>query len=142
MPVSSRNACRRLQRTDYVVNNYTELVAAGITLEDVMSFAYWVNEAGSFRLNDIVNVIAQDGSFEARLRVIRLAPGFIEFRILNEWRPTLQDSGSGRFELGWAGPKGKWFVREVATGKKLAEGLEKPAAIAELARLDAAREAA
>jgi hypothetical protein len=142
MAVSFRNACRRLQRTDFVVNNYTEVTPAGMTLEDAMTYAYWINEAGALRLNDIVNLIAADGAFDATLRVIRLAPGFIEFRVLNEWRPPIQEAGSGRLELGWAGPKGKWFVREVATGKKIVEGLEKGAAVAELSRLDNIKDAA
>jgi hypothetical protein len=142
MAVSFRNACRRLQRTDFVVNSYTEMVPAGVTLEDAMSYQYWINEARTFRLNDVVNVIATDGAYDATLRVIRLAPGFIEFRILSEWRPPLQEAGSGRLELGWAGPKGKWFVREVATGKRIVEGLEKPAAVAELNRLDGVKDAA
>ena len=141
MPMHSRYACQRLVRQNTAYTTFVEFVDPNVTLEDVMTAPYWVNVIGGFRLNDVVHAIAMDGSYEATMRIIRLGPGFIDFRVLLEWRPPV-DEASGKYELGWAGPKSKWFVREVATGKKIAEGLDKPGAAAELNRLDGLKAAA
>jgi hypothetical protein len=45
-------------------------VKPGTTIEMVLDPDYWVHGGGVLKVNDLIEVIAQDGSFELELRVV------------------------------------------------------------------------
>src|SRR4051812_41107858 len=69
-------------------SHYFEEIPAGHTLEQVMTYAYWVHVAPRLQINDMVEVVAMDGSYEATMRVLMLdlAAGQIKFRLLSKWQ--------------------------------------------------------
>lgn len=132
----------RLSLESFLCNRYVEIADPGVALEDVMSFGYWAHVHPQLRIHDLIEIIAADGSFEADLRVIRKGPGFLQFRLIREWRPEIVEAKAGRFEAVWSGPAQRWCVRSVDSGEKIMTGLDKAAALSECTRLESAPEAA
>lgn len=60
-------------------------VPTGLTLEDLMNPAAW-KHATSFGQGDLVEVVADDGSFDAQLRVVASGQGFCVMRQLFAWK--------------------------------------------------------
>jgi len=69
--------------------------------------------------------------------VTRRAPGMIDFRVLRQWQNEPSDPSGELYAARWLGPHSKWCVVEIATGKKLHEGMDKKAAMLEARRLEA-----
>ena len=113
---------------------YFFMAAPGTAIEDILTREFWQHVETQLRINDVIDVVAADGSFDVTLRLIRKAPGFLGWRIIRDWRAEIVEASDGKFAVKWMGPVVKWCVVESATGKKVVEGLDKAAATAELQR--------
>ena len=137
----------RLKRAEFERNVYFEVVPPGTTIEDVMSGDFWVHVRKTIRVNDVIEAVAADGSFDADLRVvsINLASGAMAFRVLRNvtGKPSavVKPQGAERFKVQHV-RFGQYAILELKTGAKVADGLDKEAAVAEKARLEAERQAA
>lgn len=137
-------------RVEQARTHYFFPIPAGTPLSMVLSSDYWVHLRGKFRLYDVIEVVAEDGSFEATARIVSLnkMTGVIVFRVLSQWQPSetpvpLTETKAMRFKAAWIVGNRSWSVQEIQTGKYVAEGLaDKPAAEAEAVRLDQERKAA
>ena len=143
----SANQPYNLRRTELIYNRYTEISAPGETLESVMNADKWINVRKQFRINDVIEVIAADGSFEADIRVIAInqMSGAIKFRVIRHVAGEPVKAGSAmttdRYEIKHAG-FGRWRVHERETGAVVADGLDKEGAEAAKAEAELSRKAA
>ena len=125
----------KLNLNDFQLSRYFEVVPPGVVLEDVLASSFWAHVAQKLRLHDQITVVAADGSFDVELRVIRKAPGFLQFRTIRLWTAEALDvPGDKQFTAAWAGPALKWVVKG-GDGERLASGLDRAAAMAECRRL-------
>ena len=132
----------RLKRAEFESQHYVEIIPAGIPFSEVMSTQFWSHVETRLRVYDIVEVIAEDGSFDADMRLVRKAPGRLEWRVLRNVsgapvEGVVKPGKPARHELKWGGPRAKWTVKDKRTGKTLVEGYDKAEAQAELERLEA-----
>jgi hypothetical protein len=126
-------------------------VPPGTTKEMVLEADFWVHLGQTLKVDDRIEVVAQDGSFDLDLRVIAVDPrGFwAQMRLLREWpakgeaRPkaevaakTWPDAEGYRVE--WGGPVHKWRIIDRA-GQVVAKG--HPAEPEAVAALDAIKRA-
>ncbi len=116
---------------------YFWMATTGTVIEDILTREFWQHVENQLRLNDVIDVVAADGSFDVAIRLIRKAPGFLGWRVIRDWRAEIVEVSDGKFAVKWMGPAAKWCIVDTATGKKLAEGLDKAAATAELQRRSA-----
>ena len=137
----------RLKRAEFERNVYVEVVPPGVTLEDVMQGDYWVHVRKSIRVNDIIEVMAADGAFDAEIRVLSInqLSGAMTFRVLRSFvgKPgAIAKPQSGeRFEVKHD-KFGRYKIFERKTGAVVADGLDKAGAEAERLRLEDERQAA
>jgi len=137
----------RLTFADYGRNRYFEVIPPGVTLDEVMTGDYWVHVRKRLRVNDVMEVVAADGSFDADLRILSInqASGDIRFRVLRNVAGTPADAAkpvpAERYEAKHK-RLGQWHIIEKATGAVVVDGLSKDEAVAEKARLEDVRKAA
>lgn len=126
---------------------YNEMVPAGTPLSAVMTRDYWLHVHNQMRPLDIVNCVAEDGTFDVTLRLLFKTPTEMKFRLIREAKidkaePITRDEATDRFRVVSGGRAGGWRVQERSTGQIVADGLDKAAAEAEKARLETERKAA
>jgi hypothetical protein len=68
--------------------NFLHEVPHGVTFDQVRENAYWANAWKRFQGKEMstVDFIAEDGSWEAQVRIVRVTEGKVEFRVLHEWK--------------------------------------------------------
>ena len=82
---------------------------------DVTDPAFWVHQ-NRIQANDILEIMAEDGSFEARARVLLTGPrggGFAVLRILQEWhapKTAAQTEATGVATIGFSPIEGAWLL--------------------------------
>lgn len=89
-------------------------VPHGIALEEVMAPSWWQHHVAMLKVNDRLEVVAEDGSFWVELGVVDKGIGFIKMRLL--WKaPEYQENKSvdqahlqGVF-VKWGG-RAKWRI--------------------------------
>ena len=105
-------------------------VLPGTTREMVLEPDYWVHLGGVLKMDDRIEIVAQDGSFDLDLRVIAIDPrGFwVQTRVLREWparseakaavakekeiaaaHPRTWPDAEG-YRVEWGGPVHKWRI--------------------------------
>lgn len=122
---------------------YNEVVPAGIPLSAVMSRDYWVHVQTRLSPLDVINCVAEDGSFDVSIRLLSKTPVAMKFRLIreaaiDEATPISRGDKPSRYRVSSGGRAGGWRVQEIATGQLVAEGLDKESAEAEHARLEMA----
>ena len=114
------------------------------TVEDVLSAKFFsqLNNPNALRVMDIIHATAADHSWDVEARLTMKKAGEMKFSILRLTKseaviaPLVE---SKEFKVQHYGP-GRFRVVENITGKIVAEGLDREAAEAECARLDATRD--
>jgi hypothetical protein len=82
---------------------------------DVTDPAFWVHQ-NRIQVNDILEIMAEDGSFEARARVLQTGPrggGFAVLRILSEFhapKAAAQTEATGIATIGFSPVEGAWLL--------------------------------
>jgi len=144
---TAKNLPLRLKRTEFESNSYFEVIAPGVTLEEVMSGDFWVHVRNNFRVHDVIVAVAADGAFDAELRITSLnkVSGDIRFRLLSNVKgqagAVVKSQPAERFEIKHRGA-GRFAIVERKTGDIAADGLDKDTAAAEKAKMEAERQAA
>lgn len=146
LPMSDLNTYVAAQKSTH----YLFIVPTGVPLSAVMHADYWVHVRRRMKEYDIIEVVSQDGTYEARFRItfINHITGMMKFRLLSEWHPEGQaepivPAANSRFEAKWIVGKRSFCVYEKVTGNMVAEGFSsKEEAEAEALRLDGERKAA
>jgi hypothetical protein len=64
----------RTQLAEFARASYFFSAAPGVTPEHVVDPDFWVNWAGTLKINDRIEVVAADGSFDMEVRVVALDP--------------------------------------------------------------------
>lgn len=77
----------RFKNVENVSCTYQAVVPAGVTLKDVLEPSFWAHAATEidrrFR-NHRIEVIAEDGSFDVDLRVLKVGERMVSVRLLRE----------------------------------------------------------
>lgn len=124
---------------------YNEIVPHGTPMSAVLSREYWVHVENYLRPFDLISCVAEDGSFDIDIRLIRKTPTEMVFRLVRE--AQIDGSAIGARDIPNAryivqppvrGKPGMWAVRERSTGNVVADGLDKDTAEAERMKLEAA----
>lgn len=128
----------RLKRAEELRTIYREEPKAGVSLDELMTAAYWVNVVDRLRVFDRVEVVAQDGSYFAEIELVMKKPGEMKWRVW--WQETaapvpIAQPVAADFFAQPAG-RGTFRVVQKSTGKMIAEGLDKASADAEAERLN------
>lgn len=104
----------RFQPSDFLIGRYTAKVPAGTTLEEVLHPQYFENHLSRMRSLMEITVISDDGSLDARLRVLTITKTTAKLRVLDVYsgeEPAVQQRvDSGDVVAGWGGPNHKWRV--------------------------------
>lgn len=148
----ARNEPQRLLRSEYQLTRYFHIAAPGVSLEQVMASTYWVHVRNQFRANDIVEVRAADGAYDAEIRLLSItADGNMKFCVLHYWQEQVAASRQPVAPIKMASVdhytihhKGfaKYELIEKETGIIVADGLDKATAEEQKTKLEAARAAA
>jgi hypothetical protein len=75
-------------------NNLQHIAPAGVTFEQVSDPKYWQHVAALLKRRDIVEVLADDNSFEARFRVLNADKGNLTLRSIG--KVTAIDTAPGK----------------------------------------------
>ena len=69
-------------------------VPAGIGLAEATSPAYWRNawKVLEHRILSTIDLVAEDGEWEASVRVLQATPTVMKFRVLSQWQPDAKDA--------------------------------------------------
>jgi hypothetical protein len=103
---------------DYMRSAYHVKAPYGTTIEDVLRPTFWSFHVSLLKPGDLVDVVAEDNSFDVTLRVVDKAIGKVVMRELRRWtgeakaQPGAEpDSGNVTpgFTVSFA-PKTKWRV--------------------------------
>jgi hypothetical protein len=101
-------------------------VLPGTTREMVLDPDYWVHLGSTLKVDDRIEVVAQDGTFDLDLRVVAVDPRgyWVQTRLLREWvetpgakkeaAPKTWPDAEG-YRIEWAGPVHKWRIIDRAT---------------------------
>lgn len=81
LPASVRPEDAPYRRAHYFV-----AIPHGLTLDDVRKPIFWAHHAANMALNAIVEIVAEDGTFDAEFRIIGKGVGLIELRPLRVWQ--------------------------------------------------------
>ena len=142
-----------MRRAMHEISHWFLRATVGVTPADVMSPDYWAHLAGKMKVDDRIEVVAQDGSFDADLRVIAVDSRMLwaQVRVLRGWpealwaplaveeKPELLDAKDYKYEF--AGPHKFRIIN--ATGDVVETHIPtKEAAIARIAELRAEKLAA
>lgn len=136
----------KLERAEFCRTPYFHMVTEGIPLSEVLKGDYWIHVRKHFKPNDTIEILAEDGAYDAVVRVlsINLMSGAMTFRALRYVEGNLVPVvrvASDRFEVKSRG-SGKYSIFELKTGAEVVKGITKDEAVAEKARLEAERQAA
>lgn len=75
--------------------NFFHSVPHGVTLDTVIGHGstYWVNAWKRFegREGSTLDILAEDGSFDAHARILKVTEGKVTFRLLREWHEERSD---------------------------------------------------
>jgi hypothetical protein len=112
-----------------------------------MKADYWVHVHARIEPMHVFEVVAADGSYEARFRCVMKRPGELKFRLISAWRADagkqqpIKKEDEGKFVVRHDG-FAKYSVIEKATGIAVAAGFDKDGAKAEADRLNTTAKAA
>jgi hypothetical protein len=70
---------------DYSRSHYFVEAPFGVTIEDLMQPKFWAHHTLRLKRLDIVEVFAEDGSFDVDLRVVDVQVGYVKMRALRVW---------------------------------------------------------
>lgn len=121
-----------LKRSEFVRGSFTHIAKHGETIDDVLAPSYWAHVAPQMSRFDIVEVIADDGSYEVVFRVISAEKSAMKFRVLAVWEPEPLITGLGPVDepsppvaglsVTWGGPRHKWRVVDDVTKEVASHG--------------------
>lgn len=69
--------------------SFFHIVPAGISLDQVLAPSYWRNAWKMFerRVHSTIDLVADDGAWEAKVRVTAVAENVVRLRVLSRWTP-------------------------------------------------------
>ncbi|MGI8390541.1 hypothetical protein [Brucella anthropi] len=71
-----------------------------VSLSDILTPKFWAHHVARVQVNDIVDVVATDGSLDVQLRAVDKGVGFVSFRVLRQWlREDKQEEIAEEIEL-------------------------------------------
>lgn len=76
----------RSNGADFVRTYHHVTVDPEVSIEDLMRPGFWAHHTNSVRVNDLVDVLAADGSLDCQFRVVGMGIGFIKLRPRIVWQ--------------------------------------------------------
>lgn len=102
----------KLQPAEHYRTRYAAVVDDGTTVEDLQRPEFWCHVAGKLRQMDILEVLAEDGSYFAELMVLKSGVGFAKVLLLREVQleATAPEDDDLPVVVQWKGPHRKYSV--------------------------------
>ncbi len=80
LPATAMSRSADFKRTYHHVE-----VDPSVELSDILTPRFWAHHVARIQVNDIVDVLATDGSLDVQLRATEKGVGFVMFRVLRQW---------------------------------------------------------
>lgn len=75
----------RANGADYLRTYHQISVAHDVTLEDVLRPGFYANHVDKLRVNDLIDILADDGGMDVQVRVTGKGTGMVQVRPLRVW---------------------------------------------------------
>lgn len=101
-------------------------IPAGSTLETILEPSYWAHHAHEIKPLDIIEAFCEDGSWEARLRVMFVANGEVKLSLMSKVdhaATAVAAPADTPYEIKWISPTKKYAVRRKDNHTVIADGL-------------------
>lgn len=85
IPFLPSNALSQQKLADYMRSEYHVRAPYGTTIEDVLRPTFWSFHVNLLKPGDLVDVVAEDNSFDVTVRVVDKAIGKVVVRELRRW---------------------------------------------------------
>lgn len=125
----------RFKQAEFARQHFEVIPEAGTPFEEVLTPDFWTHIAAKLKPADIIDVLAEDMTYEARLRVLAADRLWARVAVVYKTDFAEQTVGKGvevpaETEVTWAGPHAKYRVVRVADKSTLRDGFAtKPEAI-------------
>lgn len=121
----------RASGAEYSRRSFHIVAPVGITVADLMRPAFWAHHGNKVSPGDVIDVIADDGSFDAQLRVVTVSPTKtdVTMRMLRLWQPEASNlvlADDAPLEVNHT-PKTGWRVIRKADRVELVRGIPQKA---------------
>jgi hypothetical protein len=115
----------RLQEVSHARRELSANIPAGTSLETVLEPSYWAHYTRDLRPNDILEVVCEDGSWEASLRVRFVSTA--EAKMAVRWKvefdtDEVTEEESDTHFVKWISPPKKYGVIRRDTGAVIQDG--------------------
>lgn len=100
----------QIRRTETDITHWFHEATRGVTAEMVQHPDYWANVARKFKVNDCIEVVAQDGTFDLDLRVMAVDARYLwaqvrALRVFETKEPVERDDADpDGYRIEFAGP--------------------------------------
>ena len=107
-----------MKLAEYIRCVYAVTVDFGVTIEDVLRPEFWANVSTSLKVNDRIEVLAEDGTFYAELIVLDCSPTHAKVAILTHRNfssvETEKVESTPDYKVTWGGNTAKFRIIRVA----------------------------
>jgi hypothetical protein len=86
------------QRAEHARSIYFAEIPTGITFEQCLEPTFWAHCVGRLKKNTMIELVAEDGSFDALVRVTDRDVGFAKLRVLYAWKNEHAAPAAGETE--------------------------------------------
>ena len=113
-----------LKEASGTYNRWAAVAEDGTTIEDLQRPEFWSHHAHKLRQMDIIDILAEDGSYYAEFMVLQSGVGFAKVLLLREVKLEVvsHDDDDLPVVVQWKGPQRKHSVIRKADGMVLRDG--------------------
>lgn len=120
-------AVMRTSGAEYYRQSFHIIAPVGVTIADLQRPEFWTHNGGKVKPHDVIDVIAEDGSFDVTLRVVSIneKKTDVTMRVLRLWEaaPVAKElAPDAPLEVSFA-PSQRWRVIRKADGSLLHKGM-------------------
>ena len=114
----------RLSLAEYAHQRWSVVPAEGTDFETVLRDSFWAHVSAKFKIGDIIEVRAEDGSYFAELYIRECGRNYAKTAVLRkvELEPASAPVESADFDIQWKGPHRKFAVVRLSDGEIMKEG--------------------
>lgn len=114
----------KVQLATSVWRTHAVIVPAGTDIETVMVPSYWKHHVNAVSGNDIIEVVAEDGTWEASFRVRMTGPGEVHLALRSKLEYDTEEmlEPNDTYTVKWISPPLKWGVRRQDTNEIVKSG--------------------
>jgi hypothetical protein len=116
----------KIKQAEFTRNTFVANPTLDTKFEDMLKPDYWAHVANDLKRFDLIDVIAADGSWFARLIVRAVGKLAVHVAVLSfhEFDKKEIKEEKNAYEIAWSGPKAKYRVVRTSDKAVIQDGLE------------------